>query len=124
MIRVLFPSGMIFTCVEFGLFIEITYIKKVSYLQVTCLSILRIIMYFKYCALLTNFMKILIDNGNPIRVYHHPREVVVHPKTNTVEIFNEDGSILESYDLVKKDVVWSDNEDLNTSEIVVTLHVK
>ena len=69
-------------------------------------------------------MKILINNGNPIRVYHHPREVVVHPKTNVVEIFNENGSILESHDLVKKEVAWSDNDDLNTSEIVVTLHVK
>jgi hypothetical protein len=41
-------------------------------------------------------MKILIDNDNPIRLYHHPREVIVHPKTNVVEILNEDGSILES----------------------------
>jgi hypothetical protein len=81
-------------------------------------------MCFQYCASFTNFMKILINNGNPIRVYHHPREVVVHPKTNIVEIFNENGSILESHDLVKKEVAWSDNEDLNTSEIVVTLHVK
>ena len=69
-------------------------------------------------------MKILINNGNPIRVYHHPREVVVHPKTNIVEVFNENGSILESHDLIKKEVAWSDNEDLNTSEIIVTLHVK
>jgi len=72
----------------------------------------------------TNFMKILISNGHPIRVYHHPREVVVHPKTSVVEVFNENGSILESHDLIKKEVEWSDNEDLNTSEIIVTLHVK
>lgn len=69
-------------------------------------------------------MKILIDNGNPIRVYHHPREVIVHPKTNVVEIFNSDGSLLESYELVKKDVKWTDNETLDTSEIIVTLSVK
>ena len=69
-------------------------------------------------------MKILINNGNPIRVYHHPRDVVVHPKTNTVEIFNENGSILESHKLIRKEVDWSDDEDLNTSEIIVTLHVK
>ena len=69
-------------------------------------------------------MKILINKGHPIRVYHHPRDVVVHPKTNVVEIFNENGSILESHNLVKKEVEWSDDEDLNTSEIIVTLHVK
>jgi hypothetical protein len=69
-------------------------------------------------------MKILIDNGNPIRVYHHPREVIVHPKTNLVEIFNEDGSVLESYELVKKDVRWTDDESLDSSEIIVTLNVK
>lgn len=69
-------------------------------------------------------MKILIDNGNPIRVYHHPREVIVHPKTNIVEIFNADGSLLESYELVKKDVRWTDDEALDSSEIIVTLNVK
>jgi len=69
-------------------------------------------------------MKILIDNGNPIRLYHHPREVIVHPKTNVVEIFNADGSLLESYELVKKDIQWTDDEVLDTSEIIVTLHVK
>ena len=70
------------------------------------------------------FMKILIDNGNPIRVYYHPREVIVHPKTNVVEIFNADGSLLESYELVKKDVRWTDDEALDSSEIIVTLNVK
>ena len=69
-------------------------------------------------------MKILIDNGRPIRIYHHPREVVVHPKTNIVEIFNEDGSVLESYDLIKKELGWKENEDLDISEIIVSLHVK
>ena len=69
-------------------------------------------------------MKILIDNGNPIRLYHHPREVIVHPKTNAVEILNSDGSLLESYELVKKDVKWTDDEALDTSEIIVTLNVK
>jgi len=68
-------------------------------------------------------MKILIDNGNPIRLYHHPREVIVHPKTNVVEILNADGSLLESYELVKKDVKWIDDDALDTSEIIVTLNV-
>jgi hypothetical protein len=69
-------------------------------------------------------MKILISNGSPIRIYHHPREVVVHPKTNNVEILNQNGSILESYDLIKKEVGWTDDDVLDTSEIIVTLHVK
>ncbi len=69
-------------------------------------------------------MKILIyrDDG-PIRIYHHPREVIVHPKTNTVKIFDENGSIQESYHLIKKELSWSDDEDLDISEIVVTLFV-
>ena len=69
-------------------------------------------------------MKILIDNGNPIRLYHHPREVIVHPKTNIVEILNADGSLLESYELVKKDITWIDDEALDTSEIIVILNVQ
>ena len=68
-------------------------------------------------------MKILINNGSPIRVYHHPREIVVHPKTNLVEILNTNGSVLEKYVLTKKEVKWMDNNDLDTSEILVTLHV-
>jgi len=69
-------------------------------------------------------MKILIDNGNPIRLYHHPREVIVHPKTNVVEILNADGSLLESYELIKKELGWEEDEVLDTSEIIITLHVK
>ena len=42
-------------------------------------------------------MNILINKGNSIRVYHHPGEVVVHPRTNTVEFFNENGSVLEKH---------------------------
>jgi len=70
------------------------------------------------------FMKILIGNGNPIRLYHHPREVIVHPKTHIVKIFDADDSLLESYELFKKDIHWTDDEALDTSEIIVTLNVK
>jgi len=69
-------------------------------------------------------MKILIENGNPLRIYHHPREVIVHPKTNEVEILNADGSVLETFDLVGREVKWIEDLDLNTAEILVTLHVK
>lgn len=69
-------------------------------------------------------MKILIKKDSPLRVYNHPREVIVHPKTNRVEIFNSDGSVLETYDLVKKEVCWIEDEDLDTAEVLVTLQVK
>ena len=69
-------------------------------------------------------MKILIKKDHPLRVYNHPREVIVHPKTNRVEIFNSDGSVLETYDLVKKEVRWIEDVDLDTAEVLVTLHVK
>jgi len=68
-------------------------------------------------------MKILINNGSPFRIYHNPREVVIHPKTSTVEIFNTDGSVLETHVLVKKELQWIEDESLDTSEILVTLHV-
>ena len=68
-------------------------------------------------------MKILIHRDGPIRVYHHPREVIVHPKSNTVKIFDDNGSILESYKLIKRELNWSDDDELDTSEIVVTLFV-
>ncbi len=69
-------------------------------------------------------MKILIHNGNPIRVYNHPRDVIVHPKTHKVQVFNNDGSVLETFDLVKKEVEWIEDLDLDCTEILVTLHVK
>jgi hypothetical protein len=68
-------------------------------------------------------MKILIDNGSPLRVYHNPRDVIIHPKTNTVEIFSSDGTTLETFVLVKKKLEWMENKDTDTSEILVTLHV-
>lgn len=70
-------------------------------------------------------MKILINKDDkPFRVYNHPREVIVHPKTNRVEIFNSDGSVLETYDLVKKEVRWIEDVELDTAEVLVTLYVK
>lgn len=69
-------------------------------------------------------MKILIENENPLRVYNHPREVIVHPKSNTVEIFNTDGTILETFELVKKEVTLIEDTDLDYAEVLVRLHVK
>jgi len=68
-------------------------------------------------------IKILINNGSPFRAYHHPQDVVIRSKTNTVGIIDDDGSILETHVLVKKEVKWIENKDLDASEILVTLHV-
>ena len=69
-------------------------------------------------------MKIVIKNGDPIRVYHHPREVTVHPKSETVSTFTSDGALLEEFKLVDKDLSWCENPGSDQSEILVTLTVK
>jgi hypothetical protein len=69
-------------------------------------------------------LKIVINRrGHPFRVYHHPREVVVHPQAGEVEIFSSDGSILEKYNLIKKDLSWLEDKENDTAEIVLTLEV-
>ena len=70
-------------------------------------------------------MKIVIQKeGALIRIYHNPREVVIRPKTEEVEIFNSDGTLLEKYHLVKKDLTWLENKEENSSEILLQLEVK
>lgn len=69
-------------------------------------------------------MKIILKrDDHPLRVYHHPREVVVHPKAQEVEIFQSDGSVLEKYELINKECSWLENQDNDTAEIVLTLDV-
>jgi|GEM_PF-2714034 len=70
-------------------------------------------------------MKIIIQKeGRSIRVYHNPRDVVVRPRTNEVEIFNSDGTLLEKYHLIKKELSWLENKEENMSEIMLQLEVK
>ena len=69
-------------------------------------------------------MKIIIKHDEPIRLYHHPREVSVLPKNKLVRTFNEDGSLLEEFNLVNKEIGFSEDVENNQCEIVVTLHVK
>ena len=69
-------------------------------------------------------MKIIIKEEEPIRLYHHPREVSVLPKSKKVRTFNENGSLLEEFTLVDKEVGFSEDLDNNQSEIVVTLIVR
>ena len=69
-------------------------------------------------------LKIIIKNSNPIRLYHHPREVSIHPKSKTVKTFNADGSLLETFKLVDKETSWNEDLENDQTEIIVTLHVE
>ena len=71
-----------------------------------------------------NNLKIIIKDEDPIRLYHHPREVSVLPKSKLVRMFNEDGSLPEEFNLINKEVGFSEDFDNNQSEIIVTLHVR
>ena len=72
----------------------------------------------------TNNMKIvLIRNDRILRIYHHPRDVIVKPKAEQVEVFNSDGSLLEKFELIKKELGWTDDEENDTSEIVLSLTI-
>ena len=69
-------------------------------------------------------MKIIIKRKETIRVYHHARDVTIHPKNKTVDTFNSDGSILETFDLIDKEVSWVEDNEKDTMELVLTLTVK
>jgi hypothetical protein len=69
-------------------------------------------------------MKIILKRDDqPFRVYHHPRDVVVRPKAAQVEIINLDGTLLEKYQLIKKDLGWLEDDENDTSEIILTLTI-
>lgn len=59
-----------------------------------------------------------------IKVYHSPKEVVIHPKAEIVDILNTDGILLRTYDLVEVNTDWLDDLDLDTREQVMTIWVK
>ena len=69
-------------------------------------------------------MKIIIKTDNPIRLYHHPRDVSVLPKSKLVRTFNADGSLLEEFKLLDKEIEYSEDFDNDQTEIIVTLHVE
>lgn len=66
---------------------------------------------------------ILIRNDRILRAYHEPREVIVRPKANYVEILNLDDSIQEKFELIKRDLAWEENKETDTSEIILTLTI-
>ena len=69
-------------------------------------------------------MKIIIKNGESIKVYHDSSDVSVLPKSKLVRTFNEDGSLIEEFKLLDKKIVLEDNLDDDETEIVVSLNVK
>jgi hypothetical protein len=67
---------------------------------------------------------IIIRNNQPLRIYHHPRNVVIHPKAKKVDSYDEDGTILESFDYVDSKLDWINDSEIDTKEISLTVNVK
>ena len=69
-------------------------------------------------------MKIIINrNGQPLRIYHHPRNVIIHPKAKKVDSYNENGTLLESFDYIGSKLDWINDSDVDTKEIILTVDV-
>ena len=68
-------------------------------------------------------MKIIIDNGDSIQVFHDSSDVAVLPKSKLVRTFNDDGSLIKEFNLIDKKIALDDDLEKDQTEIVVTLHV-
>ncbi|WP_316506469.1 hypothetical protein [Nitrosopumilus sp.] len=69
-------------------------------------------------------MKIRIfQNDEMIRVYHSPHEVIVRPKVKKVEIYDTNGLLTETYELVERNLSWLEDNDTDCVEIVLDLKV-
>jgi len=69
-------------------------------------------------------MKIRVHhNDKTIRIYHSPHEVIVRPKVKKVEIYDNNGILVETYDLIKKDLSWLEDKEIDTAEIMLDLDV-
>ena len=70
-------------------------------------------------------MKILLQKNKDLyKMFNDPREVIIRPKGNQVDIFNFDGTFLENHVLIKKELDWLDNPEIDCSEILVKLEIK
>ena len=69
-------------------------------------------------------MKIIIENGDSITVYHDSSDVSVLPKSKLVRTFNDDGSLIDEFKLLDKKIALDDDLDKDQTEIVVTLRVE
>ena len=70
-------------------------------------------------------MKIRIfQDGNIIRVYHSPRDVIVKPAAKIVELYDSNGVLTESYTLVDRDLSWLEDSETDCAEIILDLTIK
>jgi len=51
-----------------------------------------------------NRLKIIIKNGESIKVYHDASDVSVLPKSKLVRTFTDDGSLIEEFKLLNKKI--------------------
>lgn len=70
-----------------------------------------------------NELKIIIKNGESTHVFHDASDVSVLPKSKLVRTFNEDGSMIEEFQLLEKKIELNDDLDNDKTEIIVTLDV-
>ena len=70
-------------------------------------------------------MKIRIfQNDEIIRVYHSLHEVIVRPKAKKkIEIYDSNGLLTETYDLVERKLSWLEDTDTDCVEIVLDLKI-
>ena len=68
-------------------------------------------------------LKIIVKNGESVKVYHDASDVSVLPKSKLVRTFADDGSLVEEFKLVDKEISLEDDLDDDETEIVVTLDV-
>ena len=70
-------------------------------------------------------MKIRIfQNSNVIRIYHSPRDVIVKPTAKKVELYDSNGILTESYDLVDRNLSWLEDKETDSAEIILDLTIK
>jgi hypothetical protein len=66
-------------------------------------------------------LKIIIKNGESIKVYHDASDVSVLPKSKLVRTFTEDGSLIEEFKLLDKKITLDDNLDNDETEITLIM---
>jgi len=69
-------------------------------------------------------LKIIVKNGESVKVYRDASDVSVLPKSKLVKTFAEDGSLIEEFKLVDKKITLDDDFDKDETEIIVTLEVR
>jgi len=68
------------------------------------------------------FVKIVLKNPEPFRVYHHSCDVVICSKQKKVEIFDS-GTSVETFDLIEKNIEWVIDDQNDTEELLLTISV-